>query len=215
MNIKQAIINTSNVPTKFDKSGGQVSGNTTITGTLTVSNDIFAQTSLKVGTTSKTLKAGIGSSDVYIHNSTSNKYLQLKDDGTLSYSDSKVWHEGNFNPSSKADASHDHTRLQEKAGGGHYLFADRYSNWKTKLYMAYGDGASLQDSVEVNYANSAGYATSAGSANDADYAVRAGNANYASSADNATNSTKINGKKITVGGSQPSGPATGDIWITW
>ena len=43
----------------------------------------------------KTITLGTGGSDVYISNSASNKYLQLKDDGTLSYDDKKIYHEGN------------------------------------------------------------------------------------------------------------------------
>ena len=38
----------------------------------------------------KSTEFGVGTSDVYIRNSTSNKYLQLKDDGTLKYSDTLV-----------------------------------------------------------------------------------------------------------------------------
>ena len=38
---------------------------------------------------------GTGPNDVYIHNSSSGKYLQLKDDGTLRYSDKLIYHEGN------------------------------------------------------------------------------------------------------------------------
>lgn len=38
----------------------------------------------------KTLKMGTGASDVYIHNSASGKYLQLKDNGTLAYSDRPI-----------------------------------------------------------------------------------------------------------------------------
>lgn len=50
--------------------------------------------SLTISGNSKNLVAGTGGSDVYINNSKSGKYLQLKDDGTLGYSDSKIFHEG-------------------------------------------------------------------------------------------------------------------------
>ena len=43
----------------------------------------------------KSIKMGTGPNDVYIHNSSSGKYLQLKDDGTLRYSDKLIYHEGN------------------------------------------------------------------------------------------------------------------------
>ena len=50
---------------------------------------------LKINGNSKNLTIGTGGSDVYISNSASGKYLQLKDDGTLSYSDNKIYHAGN------------------------------------------------------------------------------------------------------------------------
>ena len=52
--------------------------------------------SLTISGNSKNLVAGTGGSDVYVHNSKSGKYLQLKDDGTLGYSDSKIFHDGHL-----------------------------------------------------------------------------------------------------------------------
>ena len=43
----------------------------------------------------KAVEMGTGPNDIYIHNSSSGKYLQLKDDGTLRYSDKLIYHEGN------------------------------------------------------------------------------------------------------------------------
>ena len=43
----------------------------------------------------KYAKVGTGESDVYFHNSKSNKHLQLKDNGILSYSDNEIFHTGN------------------------------------------------------------------------------------------------------------------------
>ena len=43
----------------------------------------------------KNMVIGAGGSDVYMHNSASGKYLQLKDDGKLVYSDNSVFHNGN------------------------------------------------------------------------------------------------------------------------
>lgn len=40
---------------------------------------------------------GAGPADIFIHNIVAGKYLQLKDDGTLQYSDQKVYHQG-FKP---------------------------------------------------------------------------------------------------------------------
>ena len=44
----------------------------------------------------KSLVMGTGSSDVYIQNTSSNRYLQLKDDGTLKYNNWNVYHAGNL-----------------------------------------------------------------------------------------------------------------------
>ena len=58
-------------------------------GALDVSGDIYAK-SLTCNNNGKNIVVGAGSSDVYIHNSASGKYLQLKDNGTLAYSDSPI-----------------------------------------------------------------------------------------------------------------------------
>ena len=42
-------------------------------------------------TSGKYIRLGSGPSDVYIHNTTSGKYLQLKDNGDLSYSDDRIF----------------------------------------------------------------------------------------------------------------------------
>lgn len=42
-----------------------------------------------------TARFGAGAADIFIQNIVAGKYLQLKDDGTLQYSDQKVYHEGN------------------------------------------------------------------------------------------------------------------------
>ena len=45
----------------------------------------------------KYIKLGSGPNDVYIRNTTTNNYLQLKDDGTLRYDSKLIYHEGNSN----------------------------------------------------------------------------------------------------------------------
>lgn len=47
-------------------------------------------------------------------------------------------------------------------GGDHYLRAIRGSGWTTRLYMGYAADQTLQDSVQVNYANTAGSAPANG-----------------------------------------------------
>lgn len=44
---------------------------------------------------SKAIKMGTGESDVYVHNTKSGKYLQLKDNGVLGYSDNVIFHGAN------------------------------------------------------------------------------------------------------------------------
>lgn len=49
---------------------------------------------LYVSGNGKNVRLGTGGSDVYLNNTKSGKYLQLKDDGTLAYSDSVIYHAG-------------------------------------------------------------------------------------------------------------------------
>ena len=76
------LYHTGKKPTAADVGALALTGGT-LTGALTVSGN------------SKNVVIGTGGSDVYVHNSASGKYLQLKDDGILMYSDSKIYHEGN------------------------------------------------------------------------------------------------------------------------
>lgn len=48
--------------------------------------------------------------------------------------------------------------LRESAGGGHFLMADRYDSWSTRLYMTYGDMSVKSNSVHVAYADNSGNA---------------------------------------------------------
>lgn len=68
--------NSSHTHNYLPLSGGVLTGNLTISGN------------------NKTTVIGTGGSDIYLHNSKSGKYLQLKDDGTLSYSDNIIYHSG-------------------------------------------------------------------------------------------------------------------------
>ena len=63
--------------------------------TITKAGDLQVNGTIKANGNSKSIRMGTGGSDVYIHNTSSGKYLQLKDDGTLRYSDSLIYHEGN------------------------------------------------------------------------------------------------------------------------
>ena len=58
-------------------------------GALDVKGAIYGSTFTGQGN-GKNVVVGTGGTDVYLHNSASNKYLQLKDDGTLRYSDNNI-----------------------------------------------------------------------------------------------------------------------------
>ena len=59
-------------------------------GHLDVAGDIYSTARFISNGNGKNLIMGTGSADVYIHNSNANKYLQLKDDGTLQFSDKMI-----------------------------------------------------------------------------------------------------------------------------
>ena len=90
--------------------------------------DIYGST-ITLSGNSKSLVAGTGGGDVYISNSASNKYLQLKDDGTLSYSNSVILHADNYT-NYAASASHNHRALTvTEPGAITSTSADTTSNW--------------------------------------------------------------------------------------
>ena len=90
--------------------------------------DIYGST-ITLSGNSKSLVAGTGGGDVYISNSASNKYLQLKDDGTLSYSNSVILHADNYT-NYAAPASHSHRALTvTEPGAITSTSADTTSNW--------------------------------------------------------------------------------------
>ena len=60
-------------------------------GALDVGGAIHGTNILKLTSNGKSIQLGIGGSDVYITNSASGKYLQLKDDGALRYDDKRVF----------------------------------------------------------------------------------------------------------------------------
>lgn len=80
----------------YNKSKGNVltvdSANlaSTLQGTLTIGTTLTI-----TGSGTSNMDIGSGASDVYLHNSKSNKYLQLKDTGELMYSSQEVYHAGN------------------------------------------------------------------------------------------------------------------------
>lgn len=59
------------------------------------SDDFHFHVPVTINGNDKAIKMGTGENDVYVHNTQSGKYLQLKDDGTLRYSDKLIYHEGN------------------------------------------------------------------------------------------------------------------------
>lgn len=88
-------------------------------------------------------------------------------DGTNMY----VYNPSNFsvNYATSADTVNRSNQLQSFTadnftGGDHYVKAIRESGWTTRLKTCYNGGASQSNDVRVGYADSAGYASTAGSA---------------------------------------------------
>ena len=75
------VYTTLNKPTAADVGALPLTGGT-LTGDLYVSGN------------GKNVRLGTGGNDIYLNNTKSGKYLQLKDDGTLAYSDSVIYHAG-------------------------------------------------------------------------------------------------------------------------
>lgn len=63
-------------------------------GALDIGGTVYTTASFRASGNGKEAQVGTGASDVWLHNSKSGKYLQLKDDGTLKYSDNWVYHSG-------------------------------------------------------------------------------------------------------------------------
>lgn len=59
------------------------------------SDDFHFHVPVTINGNNKAIKMGTGENDVYVHNTQSGKYLQLKDDGALRYGDKLIYHEGN------------------------------------------------------------------------------------------------------------------------
>ena len=59
------------------------------------SNDFHFHVPVTINGNNKAIVMGTGDDDIYVHNTQSGKYLQLKDDGSLRYGDQLIYHEGN------------------------------------------------------------------------------------------------------------------------
>ena len=59
------------------------------------SDDFHFHVPVTINGNNKAIKMGTGDADIYIHNTKSGQYLQLKDDGTLSYNGKVIYHDGN------------------------------------------------------------------------------------------------------------------------
>lgn len=64
-------------------------------GALDVGGNVFVNGYTTISGNGKAIKLGTGSGDVYVSNTKSGTYLQLKDDGGLSYAGNVIYHEGN------------------------------------------------------------------------------------------------------------------------
>ena len=92
-------LNTQSALLNLEKSGVGI-GKIWEQGALDVGGAVFINGYTKISGNGKAIQIGTGETDVYIHNTSSGKYLQLKDDGNLRYSDNFIFHSGNVNGSS-------------------------------------------------------------------------------------------------------------------
>ena len=92
-------LNTQSALLNLEKSGVGI-GKIWEQGALDVGGAVFINGYTKISGNGKAIQLGTGETDVYIHNTSSGKYLQLKDDGNLRYSDNLIFHSGNVNGSS-------------------------------------------------------------------------------------------------------------------
>lgn len=124
----------------------------------------------------KNLKLGTGGSDVYIHNSASNKYLQLKDDGSLCYSDSKI--------------ALDYGTIQRLTAT--YWF---YSRGETGWYNeTYGGGWYMQDSTWLRSYNNKAIFTAGVIRGDGGFTVNKSDEMDITMQSNSTNRVLIRGR---------------------
>jgi hypothetical protein len=75
--------------------------------------------SVSVSGNDNTVTMGTGANDVYLRNTVANKYLQLKNDGTLAYSNNAIYHAGNkptYSDVGAAASSHNHAASNITSG---------------------------------------------------------------------------------------------------
>ena len=182
-------------------SGGTLTGNVTISGN------------------GKNVVVGTGGNDVYLNNSKSGKYLQLKDDGTLSYSDNVVYHAGRKPTASEigaADRSHTHNYAGSSSAGGAATTALACTgNSATATTSNYLASNSRMDYGwnGVNYFNISGTAGNAAKSNDTPstawwHIMRFNHANssgYYTDLAIPFNDTSLHYKRITNGSVQNGG----------
>lgn len=82
-------LNTQSALLNLEKSGVGI-GKIWEQGSLDVGGNVFINGYTKISGNGKAIQLGTGETDVYVHNTASGKYLQLKDDGTLRYDDNRI-----------------------------------------------------------------------------------------------------------------------------
>lgn len=70
--------------------GVMLTGDQSIAGTKIFTGSLQATGNIMISANGKTIALGTGANDTFINNSKSNKYLQLKDNGELAYSNDKI-----------------------------------------------------------------------------------------------------------------------------
>lgn len=96
------------------KSGGRIDGVFEVSGEIRLHGNTAFNAPLRSNGNNKQVSVGTGANDVYVTNSRSGKYLQLKDNGELSYSSNRIYHGGNlrFGTSNPSGGSHGDIYIQ-------------------------------------------------------------------------------------------------------
>lgn len=200
MNSKEAIKNVADVPRKFDKTGGTLSGEVQMNGKairLTTNNNGYA----RLGYESST-------NDVFISNYANNLF-RLKSDKTITYGGHKVYSAFDKPTPTEigaADLYHSHDYLPLSGGSitgettfNNYLSVNSWPGHGTGKAKFWYDGNSknlvIENATTLRLGNNILYHT--------------GNKPTASDIGALPSS------KVTISQTAPNNPSTGDVWISW
>lgn len=116
----------------------------TMTGPLNI-NLSGHSSGFKATASGKSINIGVGGSDVYINNTLSGKYLQLKDNGLLAYADYPIYHSGNPQPNRGYTG-------EAQSNGGLYKIIDLSSHYDGNWFPVVGTAMPTTGYTEIRVA---------------------------------------------------------------